>query len=167
MHFPGGSASDKTQYFIGPEYTGVRSSYKNHEIEIRKLPDAENGYTGLIMQFRKRLTFFDSFISPDKHLIYSLTQHFKSEFVDFSFVELNPGGVAPADIKDKFLYQSGALNINWKEDDKISPLTLYTKQGNGKSLVELLFHPECYERKLKKTALKNNWPEIFNRAPRW
>jgi len=55
----------------------------------------------------------------------------------------------------------GSLNSDWENDDKISPLVLYVKRDPKLCLIEFSFVPDCYERKLDKTILKENWSVIL------
>ncbi len=62
---------------------------------------------------------------------------------------------------EEFLYQVETLNPKWKEEDKLSPLVIYSKGEPKSYFIEFLFIPECYERKSNKTTLRNNWIEYF------
>ena len=168
LHFTKALPTDKQQYRICPETTGINSTYKGFAIEIRGLNDIENYYIGVIIQFRKQKSFLDLFYSPKKRLVRDIQKLCDKEIYQARFKYFDSGGFVKDNITEEFFYQLGALNQNWKEQNKLSPLSIYTKEDFSSYLVEFLFTPNCYERKSDKTILRDNWDEIFSLyTPSW
>ena len=165
FHFRKALPTDKLQYRICLETTGINSTYHDFEIEIRRLDDPENLYFGVIIQFRKVKSFIDIFRNPQKKIVNDLMKICNKEIQHASFEKFDPGGSVKDYVTEEFFYQSGAFNPNWKKQVKSSPLSLYTKEDSNSYIVEFLFTPNCYERVSKKTILRDNWLEIFSSYP--
>lgn len=168
LHFTKSKPSDKEQYIINSTLTGISSTYRGFEIEIRRLNDFKHGYLGVIIQFRKRKKIMDYFINQKSKIVNDIKKLCGKEINDAWFKEFDPWGIVQKDGKEEFLYQLGTLNPDWKEQNKLSPLAIYTKADTNSDLIEFLFTPECYHRKSDKTVLKDNWLEIFSLyTPSW
>ncbi|HSC52132.1 MAG TPA: hypothetical protein VLC98_00815 [Phnomibacter sp.] len=168
LHFSKGSPNDTKQYRICAETTGVNSIYKNFEIEIRRLEDKKNGYSGVIIQFRKKKLFKDFFSDPTKQIIIDLKSLCVKEIHEAWFNRIVLGRIIKENEKYQFLYQIGTLNPDWEKQNKLSPLTIFTHESKDSYLIEFLFTPLCYERTSDKTVLKNNWLELFTLyTPSW
>ena len=168
LHFTKCDPTDKRQFRICLETTGINSTYKGFQIEIRRLDDVANDYIDVILQFRKRKTIFDFFNNPTKYLVKDLKRICDLDIYEAWFHGFDPGNPVKEYVIDQFLYQLGTLNPDWKEQNKLSPLCVYTKEDFKSYLVELSFSPQCYERKEGKTKLRSNWLEIFQKfCPSW
>lgn len=168
LYFKKAQASDKSQYRISSETTSVNSTYKGFEIEIKRLNDVANGYTGVIIQFRKTKLFIDQFRNPTRSIVRDLKKLCSSEIYEAYFSDHVVRFVSTVNRKHEFIYQSGTKNPDWERQSKLSPLTIFTKEDFKSFLVEFLFTPECYQRKSNKTILREDWLEIFkNFTPSW
>jgi DNA-directed RNA polymerase specialized sigma54-like protein len=167
LHFTRGKPAEKDQYIINANFTGINSTYKGFEIEILRLNDSKNGFADSIIKFRKRKTFIDYFINPKNRIVNALKVMCGKEIEKALFGKFDPRGIVKENVKEEFLYQLGTLNPDWKEQNKLSPLTMYTREDLNSYLIEFLFTPECYERKADKTTLKDDWLEIFRSTPAW
>lgn len=168
LNFTKAPPTDKKQYRICHETTGINSLYKGFEIDVRKLNDIENDYNGVIIRFRKRKILIDHFLNPQKKIVNSLANLCEKEINQARFKKFKPGGIIKDNVKEVFFYQIGTLNDKWKRENKLSPLTIFTRDDSNFLLVEFLFTPMCYERKSNKTNLKDNWNEIFRlNTPSW
>ena len=161
LHFTKHSASDKRQYIISSENTGIRTIYMGFNLDIKRLSDPENDYTGVILQFKRERQLIDYLINPLKKLVEDLKIKCNEELFEALFKSFDPGGLPPQGTEEIFQYQLGTLNPNWREDKKLSPLTIFTRVNEKSFFLELIFCPECYERKSNKTTLKEDWLEIF------
>lgn len=168
LYFKKAEPNDKNQYRITSETTGINSTYKGFEIEIRRLNDIENGYTGVIIQFRKTKSFIDFFKNSRKSIVNDLKKLCASEIDEAEFSDFVVRFVPSVNRKYEYFYQSGTKNPDWEKQNKLSPLTIFTKEDYKSFLIEFLFTPECYERKTNKTILRGDWLEIFkNYTPSW
>jgi len=161
LYFKKAEPSDKRQYIINSEITGINSTYKGFGIVILRLDDIENDYSGVVIQFRKTKSFIDEFKNPTKPIVNALKKLCASEIVEAKFNDMVTRFVPAVNRKLEFFYQSGTKNPDWEKQNKLSPLTIFTKQDYKSFLVEFLFAPECYERKVDKTTLRGDWLEIF------
>lgn len=57
LHFAKATPTDKKQFRICAETTGINSTYKKFEIEIRRLEDKESDYSLVIIQFKRKKIF--------------------------------------------------------------------------------------------------------------
>lgn len=168
LHFTRALPSEKAQYRICSDTTGINSTYKKFELEVRRLNDSKNAYIGVIIQFRKKKSFIDSFVNPIHQIVNDLKRICEKEISDSNFKEFDPGGRVNNESIEKFLIQSGTLYDNWKEENKLSPLTIFTQENSNIFLVEFSFEPLCYVRNSSKTTLRNDWQVIFNlNIPPW
>lgn len=167
LHFQKAKQIETDQYILNTKSTGVSSTYKGFELEIRRLPDQKNGYSGLIFQMRKRKRISDLLFNPAKKIASEIKTICSEEISKSWLTEFDPGGKAPYNVRETFFYQLGAKYPNWKEESKISPLALYVREDDKGYTIEFLFHPECYERVSDKTSLRIDWIEIFSKSPRW
>lgn len=168
LHFIKVQPSDKIQYRIYSETTGVNSTFKGFEIEILRLDDAKNDYTGVIIQFRKKRSIIDFFSNPNKQIVNHLKKLCDREIHEACFKKFDPGSIVKEHVNEQFLYHLGTLNPQWKEQNKLSPLIIYTKEDLNSYLVEFSFTPLCYGRKSGKTILKDDWLELFSiYTPSW
>ena len=85
------------------------------------------------------------------------------KFLNCWFSDFDPGGIINPQTKEEFYYHLGTKNPDWKIQNKLSPLTIFTKEKPDQILIEFLFSPDCYERQNGKTALKHNWLNIFTK----
>jgi hypothetical protein len=164
--------TDKKLYGISADSVGVYSSYIGFEIVIRRLNDPKNGYRGVNIEFRKKRRFIDSFINPNNKMVRELKRMCGQEITQASFQDpageglfrrFDPGP-PPTYSKytnEEFWYQFGTLNPNWKNDDILSPLTIFTGENGNEFLTNLVFAPECYQREANKTVLKEDWVKIL------
>lgn len=168
LHFTKALPNDKRQFRICAETTGINSTYKNFEIEVRRLEDKDNDYSGVIIQFRKKKSLKDLFFNPTKQILKELQKLCNKEIHEAWFNNFDPGGIVKENVKEQFLYQLGTLNPDWKEQNKLSPLSIYKREDDHFYLVEFLFTPLCYERISDKTILKRDWHELFSlHTPSW
>ncbi|CAN5592156.1 hypothetical protein BH10BAC3_BH10BAC3_31220 [soil metagenome] len=168
LHFSKLLPSDKSQFRICAETTGINSTYKGFEIEIKRLEDKKNDYSGVIIQFRKKKSFKDFLSDPIKLVIMDIQKLCDKEIHEAWFTNFDPGGIVTENAKDQFLYQLGSFNPDWKKQNKLSPLSIYTREDQKLYLVEFLFTPLCYERISSKTILKNDWLDLFSLyTPSW
>ncbi|MDN3657204.1 hypothetical protein QWZ08_16260 [Ferruginibacter paludis] len=161
LKFTPSSPSANKQYFVNRDTTGVNSTYKQFEIEIRKLSDPKNDFNGVIIQFKKQKRILDDFINPTNRLLKDLRKILDNEFTDLSLSNFDPGGKVIDGIKESYHYHLNALNPNWQIDNKLSPLVIYTREDYQTLLIEFTFSPECYERTLYGTSLKVYWRNFF------
>lgn len=168
LHFTKAKPTDKEQYLLSSKFTGITSTYRGFEIEIRNLNDRDNDYIDVILRFTKKKTLKDFFINSQGKILKDLKKLCESEIFECWFSDFDPGGIVQADAKEDFFYQLGTKNPDWKEQNKISPLTIFSQDKSGKLLIEFLFSPDCYERQNNKTVLKENWLKIFTLyCPSW
>lgn len=162
MHISKYSVTDKQQYRINSFNDGVYTTYDSYEIEIKRLSDPKNSYTGVIVQFKRKKKFFDFLGNPNKKLFNELQKLCDKEISEAWLTKFDPGGIEPENVKEKFWYQLGSLNDEWRTDSKVSPLFIFTREKATEYFIEFLFNPECYERKSDKTLLRDNWLDIFH-----
>ncbi len=168
LHFTRAKPSDKQQYMISSEFTGVISSYHGFEVQVRKLHARENDYIDALISFTKQKRFTDHFFSSKNKIVDEIKKICESEILDCWFTPFEPGGFSKDDSKLEFFHQMGTKNPKWEEQNKVSPLTIFTKETPKDIVIEFLFSPDCYERKEDKTKLKEDWLEIFNLyVPSW
>ena len=168
LHFKRANPSDKKQYVISSYFTGISSTYRGFEIEVRKLNDRDNDYIDVLLRFVRKKTFKDHFFSSKNKIVKEIKNFCETEISECWFSDFDPGGISKDDTKEEFLYQLGAKNPEWKKQNKISPLTIFIQEKSDQIIIEFLFSPDCYERIENKTSLKKNWLEIFTKyCPSW
>lgn len=168
LHFTRAKPSDKQQYVISSEFGSVISSYRGFEIQVRKLHARENDYIDVLIRFTRKKVFTDHFFSSKNKIVDEIKKICESEISDCWFTPFEPGGFPKDDSKLEFYHQMGAKNPNWEEQNKVSPLTFFTKETPKDIIFEFLFSPDCYERKDDKTKLKEDWLKIFSLyVPSW
>lgn len=168
LHFTRANPSDKEQYIISSNFTGISSTYRGFEIEVRNLNDRDNDYIDVLLRLVRKKTFKDHFFSSKNKIVKEIKNFCETEISECWFSNFDPGGIIKDDTKEEFLYQLGAKNPEWKKQNKISPLTIFIQEKSDQILIEFLFSPDCYERIENKTSLKENWLEIFTKyCPSW
>ncbi len=168
LHFTRGKTSDKQQYIINSQFTGIASLYRGFEFQVRGLDDAKNNYKDVLLRFTKKKVFLDYFKNSKNRIVRELKEFCKREIQYCSFNDFSPVGVARDGVKDEFFYQTGTKNPDWEKHNKLSPLTIFTKEDSKEVIIEFLFAPFCYQRTLGKTVLKANAEELFRlNSPSW
>ena len=162
LHFTRGIPTDKEQYMISSKYTGIESLYRGFEFQVIRLDDRENGYKDVLLRFTKKKVFLDYFKNSKNKIVKELKEFCERQISKCSFSVFNPGGLAPEGVKDEYFYQSGTKNPDWEKQNKISPLTIFTKEDSKEIVIEFLFSPYCYKEDLAKTTLKENALEVFS-----
>ena len=155
LHFNDPPPLNNRKYIISADSTGVNSTFKAFEIQIRSLEG------NVIIHFKKNKTFINYFNDPMGQIVRRIKQLCLQEIHEGWFSNFNLGNNSLQYVHEEISYQLGTQNPKWKEQNKLSPLTIYTKQDSNSYVVELLFTPICYERIINKTVLKENWLDIF------
>lgn len=168
LHFTKAEPTDKQQYVISSEFGSIISSYRGFEVQVRKLHARENGYVDVLIRFTRKKVFTDYFFNSKNKIVDELKKMCESEILDFWFTAFDPGGFPKDNTKLEFFHQVGTKNPKWEEENKVSPLTIFTKETPKDILLEFLFSPDCYQRKEGKTKLKEDWLKIFSLyVPSW
>jgi hypothetical protein len=193
LHIWKHSPTDKGQFFTRGECSGVRSTYNGFEIDIRTLNDPKNDYNGTIIQFKKTWGLMDGLSNPNGRLVAKIKKLCERELVQTLYERSEPGlgiQVSYPDIsfsmfrrlylgppkqnspKEELWYQNGTLNPKWNKPSKlpplvniVSPLSIFTQEGDKGFVTEFWFFPECYERQGDKTVLKEDWLAILGQFP--
>jgi hypothetical protein len=190
LHIWHQSPTDKRQYFTRGECSGIYSTYNGFEIDIRQLSDPKNSYYGTTIQFKRSLGLMGGLFNANKKMVAHLKRICEKEitqtlfesggnypvsYPDLSssmFRKLYLGPRSPNSPKEELLYLSGSLNPKWNKPSSlppllnfVSPLFIFTQESDKGFTTEFWFVPECYERKDKKTILKEDWLEILQRFP--
>ncbi len=90
LHFTNPIQTKKKRYLINANNTGVNSTYKGYEIEIR-LFEKKNDCFGIVLHLSKRKTITDDFQNPQKQIINDLKRLCESEITEAKFVSFDPG----------------------------------------------------------------------------
>ena len=170
------SPTDKRQYFTRGECSGVCSTYRGFEIDVRGFNDPKNHYTGTIIQLKKNRGVMDALLNPNRQLVAKLKELCERELLqtlDTMFMRLNLGPQKDNSSKEELLYLSGVLNPKWNEPtsgflplvNPVSPLSIFTQESHTGFITEFWFFPECFERQGNKTRLKQDCLEILEQFP--
>lgn len=162
FHFDKYLPTEQRQFILSSKTTNIKTVYKGYEIEIRGLGDSKNDYHEVSIQFRKKWTFIDLFLTPTKRIKKTINKICEKEIHDFFLREETEAGITPKDGGIcKIFHQSDALNPDYK-NSLLSPLTLLYKNDFKSILIEFNFMPHCYFRRLEKTYLKKDWLKWFS-----
>lgn len=142
-------------------------TYKGFAIQIGRLtpiatesPERQR----LLLQFTKKKSFWDDVVDPTHKIVIDLKTLCITEMPNVQFAVLPTGGFGHESLR--ILYQQGTYNPDWQKEQRISPLTIVKttrikEKGEEYYVIECSFCAECYQRKAKKTVLKQDWKEVF------
>ncbi len=164
LHYEIPENDDKEKY-INSLSTGVKSTYKNFEIEMRKLSNSRNEYTGFRLHLYKETDIVDVFRNPLKRIVQDVQRICEKEIKNGKLIHFNLGRNVKQNEKEWLLYHIETQNSNCVSKQKLSPLSIYTMQNMNSFLMEFLFYPDCYIRHDNKTIIKNNWLDILQTHP--
>jgi len=164
---------DKKPYTTKTDNTGILTTYKNFEIEIRNFIYVDwdsSEHSRIIFEFKKRKSLLDDFINPTHKIVTDLKKLCTAEIYNAQFDILPTGGFGNESLK--VFYQNGTYNPDWEKQHRISPLiivkTINREKGKDFYIIEFSLNAECYQRKIDKTFLREDWKEIFRySAPHW
>ena len=156
------------------EYIGVTSTYAGFKLKIWKfnyLDYDDKLHPRIILQFKKEKSFIDYFINPMNKILKELSNICASEIHEIRLNKWRMNGLSNDNLILNLIYQKDTFNpiiSDYERQHKFSPLTITAGEEVNKYIIEFFFTPECYERKLNKTILRENWSEIFKKsAPFW
>lgn len=147
---------------INTETNYIKTTYCNFEIEIITSTYLNETHD-IIISFKKNWTFFDFFNSPTKKLKNIINKFCEKQIHDFYLFDIDPQVRELDNGVQKFFYQSGALNQNYKKS-LISPFLIYYRNdySHYNCMLEFQIYSRCYERINDKTYLRKDWKEIFS-----